>query len=81
VIWAKNTFTLGRADYQRQYEPILYGWKEGSDHSNGRYRLQPIYVDDLAAAVVERLTGEPTRRSAGSDRNLPLPRNGGDDLP
>ena len=31
VIWAKNTFTLGRADYQRQYEPILYGWKQGSD--------------------------------------------------
>jgi DNA modification methylase len=32
VIWAKNTFTLGRADYQRQYEPILYGWKDGADH-------------------------------------------------
>lgn len=32
VIWAKNTFTIGRSDYQRQYEPILYGWKEGSDH-------------------------------------------------
>jgi DNA modification methylase len=32
VIWAKNTFTLGRADYQRQYEPILYGWKAGNDH-------------------------------------------------
>lgn len=32
VIWAKNTFTLGRADYQRQYEPILYGWKDGIDH-------------------------------------------------
>lgn len=32
VIWAKNSFTLGRADYQRQYEPILYGWKQGSDH-------------------------------------------------
>jgi DNA modification methylase len=32
VIWAKNTFTLGRADYQRQYEPILYGWKQGNDH-------------------------------------------------
>ena len=29
IIWAKNTFTLGRADYQRQYEPILYGWSEG----------------------------------------------------
>ena len=23
VIWAKNTFTMGRSDYQRQYEPIL----------------------------------------------------------
>jgi DNA modification methylase len=32
LIWAKNTFTMGRSDYQRQYEPILYGWKEGTDH-------------------------------------------------
>ena len=32
IIWAKNTFTLGRADYQRQYEPILYGWPSGSEH-------------------------------------------------
>ena len=28
VIWAKDRFTLGRSDYQRQYEPILYGWPE-----------------------------------------------------
>jgi DNA modification methylase len=32
IIWAKNQFTIGRADYQRQYEPILYGWKDGSEH-------------------------------------------------
>jgi DNA modification methylase len=32
IIWAKNAFTLGRSDYQRQYEPILYGWLAGSDH-------------------------------------------------
>jgi len=31
IIWAKNTFTLGRSDYQRQYEPLLYGWKDGND--------------------------------------------------
>jgi DNA modification methylase len=30
IIWAKDTFTLGRSDYQRQYEPILYGWREGT---------------------------------------------------
>lgn len=32
IIWAKNTFTLGRADYQRQYEPILYGWNSDKPH-------------------------------------------------
>jgi DNA modification methylase len=32
IIWAKNTFTMGRADYQRQYEPMLYGWRKGTDH-------------------------------------------------
>jgi DNA modification methylase len=32
IIWAKNTFALGRSDYQRQYEPILYGWREGVRH-------------------------------------------------
>ncbi|KAF0136337.1 MAG: DNA modification methylase [Xanthobacteraceae bacterium] len=32
IIWAKNSFTLGRSDYQRQYEPILYGWREGTEH-------------------------------------------------
>ena len=30
IIWVKNTFTLGRSDYQRQYEPILYGWPDGA---------------------------------------------------
>jgi len=32
VIWAKHHFTLGRSDYQRQYEPILYGWPKATDH-------------------------------------------------
>jgi DNA modification methylase len=32
IIWAKDRFVLGRADYQRQYEPIWYGWREGAKH-------------------------------------------------
>jgi DNA modification methylase len=47
IIWNKSSFVLGRQDYQRKYEPILYGfaepldsdftpilygWPEGSDH-------------------------------------------------
>jgi DNA modification methylase len=32
IIWNKNRFVIGMQDYQRQYEPILYGWKEGDKH-------------------------------------------------
>jgi DNA modification methylase len=32
IIWAKDRFVLGRSDYQRQYEPIWYGWREGAGH-------------------------------------------------
>jgi len=32
LIWDKGHFTLGRSDYQRQYEPIPYGWREGQNH-------------------------------------------------
>jgi DNA modification methylase len=28
LIWVKNTFTLSRSDWQNQYEPILYGWRD-----------------------------------------------------
>lgn len=32
LIWLKNSFVLGRQDYQWQHEPILFGGKEYSDH-------------------------------------------------
>lgn len=32
LIWTKNTFALGREDFQWQHEPILYGWKPGARH-------------------------------------------------
>lgn len=32
IIWRKNRYVLGRADYHYQHEPILYGWKEGAGH-------------------------------------------------
>jgi len=30
IIWEKDRFVLGRSDYQRAYEPIWYGWREGA---------------------------------------------------
>ena len=35
IIWAKDTLVLSRKDYHTQYEPIWYGWKEGT-------RLHPL---------------------------------------
>jgi DNA modification methylase len=32
IVWFKDRFVLGRADYQRSYEPLWYGWREGAQH-------------------------------------------------
>ena len=31
-IWMKNSFAMGRQDYQWQHEPVLYGWVPGAAH-------------------------------------------------
>ena len=53
IIWAKNTFTLGRSDYQRQYEPILYGWAEGRRHywCGARNQGDVWFITDLIAMI------------------------------
>ena len=43
LIWNKNTFALGRQDYQWKHEPCLYGWKDGAAH---------YFVDDRTQATV-----------------------------
>jgi DNA modification methylase len=32
LIWIKQTFVMGRADYHYRHEPILYGWLENGPH-------------------------------------------------
>jgi len=76
LIWAKNTFTLGRSDYQRQFEPILYGWAEGRkrywcgarDQGDVWFCNRP-QVNDLhptmkPVALIERAIGNSSRRGA-----------------
>lgn len=43
LVWVKNTFAMGRQDYQWRHEPILYGWKEGAGH---------YFVDDRKQSTV-----------------------------
>lgn len=74
VIWAKDRFTLGRADYQRQYEPILYGWPESAkrhwcgDRDQGDvWQIPRPHKNDLhptmkPVALVERAIRNSSRR-------------------
>jgi DNA modification methylase len=75
IIWAKDLFTLGRSDYQRQYEPILYGWPEGTKRFWGGARnqgdvwcVERPHVNDLhptmkPVALVERAIENSSRKS------------------
>lgn len=74
IIWAKDRFTLGRADYQRQYEPILYGWPEGvkrhwcGDRDQGDvWNIERPHKNDLhptmkPVALVERAIRNSSRK-------------------
>lgn len=45
LIWNKNSFTLGRQDYQWKHEPCLYGWKDGASHLWASDRKQTTVID------------------------------------
>lgn len=44
LIWEKDTFTLGRQDYQWNHEPCMYGWKDGAGHNWFSDRKQSTVV-------------------------------------
>ena len=46
LVWAKNTFSLGRQDYQWRHEPCLYGWKGGAAHYFTDSRRESTVIDD-----------------------------------
>ena len=46
LIWCKNSFTLGRQDYQWKHEPCLYGWKEGAGHYFIDSRRKTTVIED-----------------------------------
>ena len=45
LIWVKNTFTLGRQDYQWQHENCVYGWKPGAGHYFSDSRRNSTVID------------------------------------
>lgn len=62
LIWSKNTFVLGRQDYQWKHEPCLYGWKGGAPHYFTKERnlptvleQEPIDIDNMKADDMRQL--------------------------
>ncbi len=45
LIWNKNTFVLGRQDYQWKHEAIYYAFKEGNAHYFVNDRTQTTVID------------------------------------
>ena len=45
LVWNKNTFVLGRQDYQWKHEPCLYGWKDGAAHYFVNDRTQSTVIE------------------------------------
>lgn len=44
LIWVKDVFVMGRADYHYRHEPIFYGWKEGAGHTwNGDRKQDTVW--------------------------------------
>jgi len=65
LVWAKNTFTLGRQDYQWRHEPCLYGWKDGASHVWYSDRSQTTVLEfDRPTANKEHPTMKPVRLMA-----------------
>lgn len=45
IIWNKQTFVMGRQDYQWKHEPCLYGWKDGAGHLWASDRKQTTVIN------------------------------------
>lgn len=60
LVWVKNTFVMGRQDYQWRHEPILYGWKEGAGHYFVDNRKQSTVLEfDKPSRNAEHTTMKP----------------------
>ncbi len=45
LIWVKNSFVMGRQDYQWKHESCLYGWKQGAAHYFTDKRNLPTVIE------------------------------------
>ena len=70
LIWNKNSFVIGRQDYQWKHEPCLYGWKDGAAHYFVDDRTQSTVIEcDRPSRSKEHPTMKPVKLLALQIRN------------
>lgn len=73
LVWAKESFALGRSDYHYRHEPVFYGWKPGGPHRwYGGRREDTVHVTPKPARSKVHPTMKPvgliTRHIANSSK-------------
>jgi DNA modification methylase len=74
LVWLKQNFVLGRADYHYRHEPILYGWLENGPHFFVDERTHDsVFEVDRPAASELHPTTKPVELISQMIRNSSLP--------
>jgi len=74
LIWLKQNFVLGRADYHYRHEPILYGWLENGAHFFVDERTHDsVFEVDRPAASELHPTTKPVELITRMVKNSSLP--------
>lgn len=74
VVWVKDRFVLGHADYHARHEPILYGWRPGAAHHFVGDRTQDtIWEVPRPARSAEHPTMKPVALIERAIRNSSRP--------
>lgn len=61
LVWNKNTFMLGRSDYQWKHEPCLYGWKDGAAHYFRPIRTEATVIPDSKELNIDKMNRDDMR--------------------
>lgn len=70
IVWVKDGFTLGRGDYQHQFESIMYGWPQGVKHYFCRERNEPTVWEDVTGVKAFEDQGRTVLRFCGFEVSI-----------
>ncbi len=74
LVWVKDRFVLGHADYHSRHEAILYGWREGAAHRFSGGRAQDtVWEVPRPARSAEHPTMKPVELVERAVRNSSRP--------